>query len=277
VTLDGVVLFLGEAVQIQKGGAAISRIDFEKRLLPLLRPDLAGPPPPAPKVIVIDPGHGGSFTGAENKALKVQEKMLTLDVALRLKPLLEAKGWTVVLTRDKDVALGETQVADLDARAEIAAKAHADVFVSIHFDANATGSLQGSEIFSLAPARQYATDAWEARKQPGSSAAKFENEVPGNRQDAWNALLAHTLYTHLQPALRTTDLGERIAHWRVLVSLPCPGVLVEPAYITNPMEALRAYSPEFRQKVADALADGIGAYADRIRQLHSGEKADAPN
>jgi N-acetylmuramoyl-L-alanine amidase len=271
LVLDGVTLYLGDAIEPRKGVPQINRIDFEKRLLPLLRPDLAGPPPPVPHVIVLDPGHGGSDNGAENKSLKVQEKMLTLDVALRLKPLLEAKGWTVVLTREKDTALGETKTADLDARVACATRAKADVFVSIHFDAAASGALQGSEIFSLAPANQYSTDSWQARKAGGGSL--FDHEVPGNRQDAWNAVLAHAMYTRLQPALRTTDLGERIAHWYVLQSLPCPGVLVEPAYITNPMEALRAYSPDFRQKVAEALADGLNAYAEQIRTLNAGAVA----
>lgn len=280
MVIDGVRVLLGDAVERRQGALYLSRIDFERRLRPLWRPDLAGLPPRVPHVVVLDAGHGGWDPGSENKPLRVQEKDLTLDVVLRLKPLLEAQGWTVILTRDRDTALANAKNADLDARSAIAASSGADVFVSVHFDANASGTLQGSEIFTFAPAHQYATDDWEKAHALGGHAAGtvFDQDVPANRRDEWNTLLAHAMYTHLQPALHTSDLGERIAHWRVLANLPCPGVLVEPAYVSNPLEALRAYAPAFRQQIAEAIATGLGAYADQIKALNavgSGTSANA--
>jgi N-acetylmuramoyl-L-alanine amidase len=270
MTLDGARILLGDAVEDHGGQLTVSRIDFERRLLPLWRPDLLPNRPKRPSVIVIDPGHGGWATGAENKSLRVREKDLTLDVALRLRALLAEKGWTVFLTRDRDVALAATKEADLDARAALANEKGAEVFVSIHFDADAAGRLAGSEVFSFAPARQFATDDWSVQDRAGlaATAKPWPDEVPANRNDPWNALLAHTIHTRLLSALHTQDLGERIAHYRILAQLSCPAVLVEPAYISNPMEALRAYSPEFRQQVAAALADGLQAYADSIAALN---------
>jgi N-acetylmuramoyl-L-alanine amidase len=268
MTIDGVRVLLGDAVEEAHRTTSLSRIDYERRLRPLWSSKLAGPAPRAPHIVVIDAGHGGWDPGTQNKALKVPEKDLTLDVALRLRPLLEAKGWTVVLTRDKDEALAPAKVADLDARAAVATASGADVFLSIHFDADASGALRGSEIFTFAPAHQFATDDYERGQGGGASGNDvMDNEVPANRYDAWNTVLAHALYTRLQPALNTVDLGERIAHFRVLANLPCPGVLVEPAYISNPMEALRAYSPAFRQQVAEALANGLAAYAEEVGSL----------
>ena len=271
MVLDGVRVLLGDAVERRHGVLYLSRIDFERRFRPLWRPDLTGLPPRVPHVVVLDAGHGGWDPGSENKPLRVQEKDLTLDVVLRLKPLLEAQGWTVVLTRDRDTALANAKNADLDARSAVAASSGADVFVSVHFDANATGTLQGSEIFTFAPAHQYATDDWEKAHAMGghSTAIVLDQDVPANRRDEWNTLLAHAMYTHLQPTLHTTDLGERIAHWRVLANLPCPGVLVEPLYVSNPLEALRAYAPAFRQQIAEAIAAGLGAYADQIKTLNA--------
>ena len=270
--VDGVLIVLGDAVDERKGELWLSRIDYERRFLPIWRPDLVPHLPKAPRVIVLDPGHGGWAAGAENKSLKVQEKVITLDVALRLKPLLEAKGWTVVLTRERDEALAKSLEDDLDRRAALANQAGADVFVSIHFDAAANGALFGSEVFSYAPAHQWATDSWNNRaklnalSRSGPSGIS-DQEVPANRYDAANTLLAHAVYSRLVPALKTADLGERIAHFRVLANLNCPGILVEPAYLSNPMEALRVYSPDFRQQVAAALAAGLEAYAAEIRDL----------
>lgn len=287
MTFDGVLVLLGDPMEERGGHLGVSRIDYERRLLPLLRPDLAPSRPKTPHIVVIDPGHGGWATGAENKALKLQEKDLTLDVALRLKPLLEAQGWTVFLTRERDVALADKRDVDLDARAAFANRHEADVFVSIHFDADAAGKLIGSEIFTFAPAHQYATDDWQAARLPGLKSRlsivppigpaillpaqpteKFETEMPVNRIDAWSTVLAHSLYARMPGPLQTADLGERIAHWRVLGTLTCPAVLVEPAYISNSMEALRASSPNFRQDVAKALAQGLAAYAETLRALN---------
>jgi N-acetylmuramoyl-L-alanine amidase len=79
-------------------------------------------------VVVIDPGHGGSNTGTRSAASERSEKYFTLDWALRVAPLLEAKGWRVWLTRTNDVDVGLTN------RVAFADDHHADLFVSLHFN-----------------------------------------------------------------------------------------------------------------------------------------------
>ena len=82
------------------------------------------------KAIVVDPGHGGRDPGAI--ANGIHEEDVTLAIGLQLKPLLEAQGAKVVITRSSDAALGPTTDADLQARVDIAQQAHANAFVSIH-------------------------------------------------------------------------------------------------------------------------------------------------
>lgn len=98
-------------------------------------------------VIVIDPGHGGFDPGAVGNGLR--EKDITLSVSLALKPLLEKKGMTVFLTRDKDIAPrgAKTKGEELKARVDISNATNADFFLSIHCNAAVNPSAKGSEIF----------------------------------------------------------------------------------------------------------------------------------
>ena len=117
VALNGLRLFLGNPTVLRGGALYVSQTDFERSLLPRLRPALLGAPPARPRIVVLDPGHGGIDHGMENKQLGLQEKILTLDVAQRLKKLLAARGYTVVLTRDDDLRV-HAAVPALDARVE---------------------------------------------------------------------------------------------------------------------------------------------------------------
>lgn len=264
VRVNGLRVFLGEKILLRDDRLYVSRTDAERALAPLLRPGLAGVLPPAPKIIVLDPGHGGDDPGTENKSLGLQEKALTLDVALRLKKLLEAAGYQVVLTRLGDTALAGNKAVDLALRPDFANRAHADLFVSIHFNA-ATKDTRGTEVFTYAPRGQHATDWWGQLSH--EDAALETTEQPVNRFDPWSAALAGALHRRMLQTLRTEDRGKKIAHWAVLKTLKCPGVLVEPAIITNDVDARRVAVPAFRQQIAEALAAGIRDYAATLDSL----------
>ena len=152
--LDGVRVLLGDIAVARGGQFYVSFADYEHRLRPLFRPDLAVPLPRRPRIIVLDPGHGGVDPGAENKRFHAQEKTFTLDVALRLRPLLLAQGWKVAMTRVRDAPFTNDKARDLEMRAGFAAQWGADVFLSIHFDAAPGDSTRGSEIFSFDPVGQ---------------------------------------------------------------------------------------------------------------------------
>jgi N-acetylmuramoyl-L-alanine amidase len=268
VSVDGLRVFLGDPTMERGGVLYVSRTDFECCLSPRLRPGLGSEPPPRPKVIALDPGHGGSDTGATNARLGVVEKTCTLEVALKAQKLLEAAGFRVVLTRRRDEYVG------LDERPEIARKAGADLFVSIHFNALESDSrTRGSEVFVFAPSGQTSTDSWSVV----NAAGRRENDaisgaLPGNRFDRWSPVLALAVHRELLERLRTDDRGEKIGHLAVLKTLACPGILIEPGFVSNNAEARRIADPAFQQRIAEAILAGIQAYADELGSVPSKER-----
>ena len=267
IQFDGLRMFLGEPAAGGEGGLELSRIDFERRLLPLLRPRLAGTPPRPPRIIVIDPGHGGSDHGTENRRLGLMEKTFTLDVGLRLEKLLEREGYQVVMTRADDSRLAPDQTTDLQRRAEIANLAGADLFLSIHFNSVAPDTkTRGTEVYIFPPAHQRSSASWQEHRDdsdPEMSAA--------NRNDLWNTVFAHALHRELLRALHTEDRGEKLRHLGVLRGLHCPGALAECAFLSNDSEALRVATPAFRQQVAEGLDAGIREYCGELGLLRAEE------
>lgn len=252
IDLKGLRVFLGDAAIERSGVFYVSRVDYRVRIVPRLRPGSVPAPPGAPKVVVIDPGHGGTDHGAENRALGTMEKTYTLDVALRLRRLLEGAGFKVVLTRDSDVDI------PLALRAEIANRAGADLFVSIHFNSLYPNTkTTGAEVLSFPPRTQRSTDSWS----PGRKDDAESKDAPVNAFDAWNSILAGAVHRRVVDALRDGDRGEKLAHLGALRELKCPGVLVESAIISSDKESELLATPGFRDKIATALFEGIQDYA----------------
>lgn len=268
VRLNGLRVFLANPTIFSHGDLYISRVDIDRRLRPLLAPHQLATPPPRPKIIALDPGHGGSDSGTTNPRLRLLEKDLTLDVALRLKPLLESQGFTVVMTRTTDRALGPTKAEDLVGRAEIANRAHADLLVSIHFNALSDTKDQitrGAEVYTYPPAGQHSTEWWTQSKTKDLDLVT--DAQPGNKWDTWNVVLAQALQRNLTQTLKAEDRGQKLMHLGVLRWANCPAALVEPAVLTNDAEARRLGAKEFRQEIAQALALGIREYADLVTAL----------
>lgn len=264
VACDGVRIFLGDAVLIRNGGLFVSKTDYERCLLPLLRPDMVPPPAPRLRNIVLDPGHGGGDPGMENRPLRVQEKVLALDVALRLEKLLKAEGYNVVLTRRDDRQLAPTKDADLQRRAIIANTAFADLFLSIHFNSLYPDTrVSGTEVYVFTRPGQRSDQSWGFGQSDDT-----ENEIASvNRHDPWTSLLAHALHRETIAGLKTSDRGHKTKHLAVLRGLNCPGVLVESVFLSNEAEARRAATPAYRQKIAESLAAGIRSYATTLDSL----------
>jgi N-acetylmuramoyl-L-alanine amidase len=267
IDLNGLRLFLGDPVLVRGGAFFLSRVDCERRLLPRLRPGLCGPPPAPPRVIAIDPGHGGTDKGATNKALGTMEKTYTLDVSLKLKRLLEAAGYAVVLTRDSDFDL------PLALRSELANRAKADLFVSVHFNSLFPNTkTTGAEVFTFPPRTQASTDSWGL----GNKRDAESEESPVNKFDAWNTILAGALHRRVLDALQDGDRGEKLRHLGVLRGLKCPGALVESAFISSDKEGALLAKPEFRDKIAEAIFAGIQDYAKAITALQPAAPSAAP-
>lgn len=246
VRLNGTRVFLGEAPLPGKHSLTISPVDRDHLLIPLLAPSKLGPGAPV-RVIALDAGHGGKDKGASNAALKLFEKDMALDVVLRLKPLLEARGYQVVLTRTDDTFI---ELGDRPARAS---KAGADLFLSVHFNAGPP-PVNGIETYLVSPQYQRST----ASEKLG---ADDNVAVPGNTWDGWNAVLGYSIHRQLNAALQCFDRGLKRARFVVIRDLAtCPGVLIECGYLSNQIEAKRISAPAYRDRLAAAIAAGVDAY-----------------
>ena len=232
--LNGIRLLLGDATVISRGELQISDTDEELFLGPILSTRRIRGAVPGARTIVVDAGHGGKDTGTLNKKLKYEEK-------------------NVVMTRDSDTFI------PLENRPALAKRVHADLFVSIHFNAISNASITGAETYVLTPRGQHSTGA--DGRQPADIQAN-----PGDAFDAWNSILGYRVHKHVITDLKSFDRGLKRARFVVLRELPCPGILVEGGYLTNDAEARRIASPEWRARLARAITDGIIEYRDVLDQ-----------
>jgi N-acetylmuramoyl-L-alanine amidase len=266
-TINAQRVFLGDAVRQYKGRPHFSRIDVERLLTPIAQPGWSGTRVPALHTIVIDPGHGGEDIGTFNDHVKVVEKQATLDTALRLKQLLEADGYRVALTRTDDRKL------ELLERPLFALQEKADLFLSIHYNAvekeAQQQSVSGVEVYVMTPQYQLSADL------------ERDNQVdvfnPGNAYDHWNAVLGYAMHRELLRDLKVPDRGLKRGRRAVLRLAPCPAVLVESGYLTQDAEARKIATPAYRQKIAEAIADGVRAYAAILDGLRKKPAADLPH
>jgi N-acetylmuramoyl-L-alanine amidase len=220
---------------------------------------------PRPR-IVLDPGHGGDDPGATGYAV---EKDVTLDVARRLAALLRLRlGAEVVLTREGDDTLA---LKDRTARANEEA---ADLFVSIHANANPTGRSHGVETYYL----DNSTDRGTLRlaqmengldlltPEPGEASLRYilSDLVQVGKLDD-SVRLARSLQRGLVGHLRrrhanVVDLGVKRGPFYVLVGAYMPCVLVEVAFLTHPVEGRRLARRDYRAEVAEGLYSGIARF-----------------
>ena len=224
----------------------VSRIDLAKTIEPQLRPTMIQRSGKV-QTIVLDPGHGGFDKGAASTF--GNEKTYALDVARQLRPLLQAKGFKVVMTRETDVFI------PLEVRARIANATKDSIFVSIHF--NATGSnpsATGFEIFSLTPRGAPSTN-------DDSLALHFVNMQAGSPMEAQSFELSAALYHSLLGHINTEfDRGIKRARFAVLRHTQVPSILVEGGFLSETGDAKRIADPAWRKQYAEALCTGIENY-----------------
>jgi N-acetylmuramoyl-L-alanine amidase len=186
--------------------------------------------PANPHLIVLDPGHGGSDPGTVRGG--VQEKSLTLDMAMRVRDILVARGWQVVMTRtdDRDVfAPNDSARDELQARDDVANSRGARLLVSIHVNGYVNSGPHG-----VATYYYKASDLALAQ----SVSRRIASELDMNN----NGVIKDKLYVVNHAAM--------------------PAALVETAYISNPDDFTLLQSGSWRQKMAQAIADGIVDYTE---------------
>lgn len=243
--IDGVRYWLSHPVRKNRmGRACLATIDVETVLARVYSP--ASVKLPRAKTIVFDPGHGGHDKGGRSNL--GYEKDYVLDIVKRSRAILEKRGYKVVQSR-----LGDFFVP-LSERPEMTANYEDPVFVSIHL--NSAGwrpAASGLEIFAIPPRGAPPTGA---KPDPIKDRADF----PGYDHEAASFALAHTVHQTLLGKTDGFDRGVKRARFVVLRSAEVPAVLIEGAFLTNPEEAVKIHSPEWRESFASAIADGLEAY-----------------
>lgn len=220
------------------------------------------------RIVVIDPGHGGHDPGAIGPN-GVKEKDIVLDVAKRIKRTLEAKGdYEVHLTRDRDEYLS------LEERTVIANRKNADLFISVHANAHDSRNIRGLETYFLNYTNEREAIKVAARENKISvrrmQKARSEREVIlASLQLDYNVKQSLDLANYVQDAMvgevdrwytDVRNLGVKNALFYVLVGAKMPSVLVEVSFITNPVEARRLKSQDYRERIAEGISSGIEEY-----------------
>src|SRR5213596_2328497 len=245
VMINGARSWLCFPVIEQDGKYLVSRTDVAKTIEPLVRPHRVQNVGKV-QTVVLDPGHGGYDKGQVSRY--GNEKDFALDVARKLRPLLQAKGLRVIMTREGDYFV------PLEVRAQIANAARNSIFVSIHFngtndDPNATGF----EIFSFTPRGAPSTSDSAVRS------SSF-NMQPGSQVDAHSMALSACIYHSLLGHIPEYDRGIKRARFAVLRLTKVPAVLIEGGFLTERGESRLISNKDWRAKLAAAIGVGIESY-----------------
>jgi N-acetylmuramoyl-L-alanine amidase len=223
--------------------------------------------------IVIDPGHGGKDPGCLGKS-GVQEKKIVLDVAKRLKKILESKAnLEVIMTRESDIFL------DPESRTVIANQKQADLFISIHANANRSRKLSGIQSFYLNLSQDPSVIETAARENATSTKniSKMEEileKIIQNSKIVESIELAEDIQNNLVKSLsqkysNVRSLGVKGGPFWVLILTKMPSVLVEISHLSNPTEEKRLKSPQYRQRVAQGIFEGIKEYMSSLGKGNS--------
>lgn len=181
------------------------------------------------KIVTVDPGHGGSDSGAIGPS-GVMEKDITLAISKQLEKILKASGAKVFMTRDNDIDVYGPDASarnELMARSKVGNDNHADVFISIHCNSFTTPKPKGTSTYYF-------------------SAAGGE--------------LARDIHDEIVQETGLTDRGINKANFFVLKNTYMPAVLVETAFISNPEEETLLKDDAFQAKIAKAIAKGLSDY-----------------
>jgi N-acetylmuramoyl-L-alanine amidase len=250
---------------------------------PVAAPAAGKPAPPAANVgggfslarqlglgvshVVIDPGHGGHDPGAKGSG--ITEAAVVLDIALRLEALLLKEGVAATLTRRGD------DYVPLEDRTAIANKAQADLFLSIHANASRNPQARGAESYFLNFATSPDAEAVAALENAASGRtmndlADILKKITLNTKISESRDFAEHVQESLAQRLRGThrsfkDLGVKQAPFVVLIEATMPSVLVEVSFITHGEEGRLLRNASYRQRIAQALLEGIRHYQASLK------------
>lgn len=221
------------------------------------------------KTIMIDAGHGGKDPGAQHNG--IVERRFTLAMAKRLGALLEKKGFTVLYTRTDNTYIS------LQDRPDKANNKKADLFISIHINANPKSSVRGLETYYLDEAKS--DDAVTVAARENAVSVKNISDLQFILTDLMlgsklkeSHKLAECVHKGILQSLRKVKLpahsnGVRSAPFYVLMGARMPAILVEFGYITNDGDAANLKNERFLQHQAEGLVNGIMQYKAEVAKM----------
>jgi len=239
-------------------------------LLGLLAPGQAPKAQPALRhLVALDPGHGGEDEGARGRK-GLLEKQVSLELAQELARQLDQAGIDARLTRDRDVFV------PLWDRARVANAEGADLFISLHLNADPSRRARGSEVYflSLGPGDRLAAELAAVEnaaartgrpdppvdQDPDSVVAGILDDLSQKAFLQDSERLAVAIQDQLNQLGGIRQRGVKQAPFVVLRGAAMPAVLVETAFISNPREEARLNDPAFRRRVAQAITRGVRRY-----------------
>jgi N-acetylmuramoyl-L-alanine amidase len=216
------------------------------------------------QTIVIDPGHGGKDPGAIGTR-GTYEKDVVLSISQKLKSLLEARGFEVIMTRETD------RFISLKKRTEIASRQRADLFISIHANASTTRRASGIEVFSLRDLSTYELNDYQRKRnqyllfrnflmEPDNHIKSILSDMLYDHKCHQDDLLAAYAVRRLSQYARARNRGYKKAGFFVLKNTLIPAILVEVGFISNPKEERLLNTPRYRHNIARSLAQIIVDY-----------------
>jgi N-acetylmuramoyl-L-alanine amidase len=229
-------------------------------------PAFAGP------LVILDPGHGGTQTGAVSPT-GAWEKDAALEISKLLKAELEATLKAKVrLTRERDE---KVSLAD---RVEWANAQKPDLFISVHLNSMPTRKqrqqTEGIETYFLSAAasgdqakkvaaRENA-EFHEKRPKGGDTLAFILADLQRSEAHANSSRLAYAVHERLVSATGGLDRGVQQAPFYVLMGLQAPAILVEVGFLSHPDEGARLTDAEYQQKAAEAIAEGVAGFLQQV-------------
>jgi N-acetylmuramoyl-L-alanine amidase len=213
--------------------------------------------------VIIDAGHGGMDGGAWGYARRLKEKDVVLDIAVRIERLLRHdKSLTVLLTRNSD------RFISLKYRTDFANSHNADLFVSIHCNANPHSGVTGTETYFYSSKSSNKLAAVAAVRE--NAGEDLTNSILTDLRHSAYRIRSYRLAEQVEGRIRDR-LGLPIrrvqkAPFYVLARVDMPSILIETAYLSNRLEEEKFTNSAWREKIAQAIADGILAYKDIVEE-----------
>lgn len=236
----------------------IAQLDLNTTINPLLFPSHSAESSLI-KTICLDPGHGGKDSG--NRVGWHYEKSYTLPLAFELREQLRKAGFNVIMTRTND------EYVALSNRPALANQQHADLFISLHFNATPTGPDEavGPETYCITPVGANSSNEHVEKSE-------FEPIIGtratiANRDEQKSLLLAYQIQKSLVQNLAANDRGVKRARFAVLRDAAMPAILIEGGFMTNPAESKKIYDNAYRRRMAAAIVKGIQAYQRDTHEL----------